>query len=816
MIKALVILFFFSLRAAFAGEIIKIPLSTFTAGNKYGEVLPKTFTVTVNKKGGYRLSAEVHTSTDAFSEAQIEVFQTLLCAQGDKIRLNSSPQIVDVIFQNTKSEAQKYIIKMTSYTAGQNVYWKNIKLEYLEKTPAQISVFDLWRNFRNGSHVDKNLETWKLEDFTYPQVTLPSSPTIPGEPTIGRATLKSIGFHWPIAKDYNRNGQVKVQFRREGDKEWRLGQDMLRMMFESTGFSRLSWSYITPNQYAGSILGLESGTTYEIKLSLHDPDSGSCEKILSASTRKTLSAGKSERIIDVYPGDLRNAYARAIPGDTLLLHPGEYSFLSKHNPNRYTNTRKYIFPPCQDKDRRIYEDLSVAIEDSALTFDKAGTIDKPITIRGTDKNEVIIDGGASAILVNFTNAQYHCFENMTLQNAEYIFFSNNTLGISINNCVIRDCRYGVVAGSGDLKKLYTQSPDSVARVYDVDIFNNYIIGNWSDIEWSLGWSRYTKEIGYQKLRFNSGIMLGGQGHAVHNNYIAQFWDGFGVYFIVSPQKDPAYHNSNIDLYNNYISCCPDDCVEVDFSVNNVRVFKNFISNSHMGISCQPVCGGPAYIYKNVIFNSRMFAFKFSRNPSGVLVYNNTCIVARGGRFAPEWQNSKILNNLFIGNQVSDSEFQPSGIITPPYAPPTNSPQTPTGPLWTGIATPYTSELNYNGYSKCGSGNVLWTYARANAPVMAKGYTIFKDIKDFSRNTKWEKNAVIDIKTDELRQYIKPAFKYVDANRLDPRPTSNASFIDSAKLLHNINDDFSGSAPAIGAYDSAEKLYDYGPQAGETQ
>jgi hypothetical protein len=44
---------------------------------------------------------------------------------------------------------------------------------------------------------------------------------------------------------------------------------------------------------------------------------------------------------------------------------------------------------------------------------------------------------------------------------------------------------------------------------------------------------------------------------------------------------------------------------------------------------QPVYGGPAYVFRNVLYNVVLEPFKMHSGPSGVLFYHNT-IVKKGG------------------------------------------------------------------------------------------------------------------------------------------------------------------------------------------
>ncbi len=51
-----------------------------------------------------------------------------------------------------------------------------------------------------------------------------------------------------------------------------------------------------------------------------------------------------------------------------------------------------------------------------------------------------------------------------------------------------------------------------------------------------------------------------------------------------------------------------------------------INAAQGGYSSQPVCGGPVYFYRKILYNVPTgVAFKFSAKPAGLLVYHNTII-----------------------------------------------------------------------------------------------------------------------------------------------------------------------------------------------
>ena len=86
-------------------------------------------------------------------------------------------------------------------------------------------------------------------------------------------TLISLGFEWEIGGDDNQNAEVAVSYRKKGDQIWKQGLPLLRLQGEPTISGPMA--YTAPNMFAGSIFYLAPNTSYEIQLTLSDPDGGS-------------------------------------------------------------------------------------------------------------------------------------------------------------------------------------------------------------------------------------------------------------------------------------------------------------------------------------------------------------------------------------------------------------------------------------------------------------------------------------------------------------------------------------------------------------
>ena len=93
----------------------------------------------------------------------------------------------------------------------------------------------------------------------------------PGEFVVEHPTLINLGFEWHIDGDANRNASVDVSFRKQGDTAWQKGMPLARIQNERI-YQPNVFNLISPNMFAGSILDLQPGTTYEARFVMSDPD----------------------------------------------------------------------------------------------------------------------------------------------------------------------------------------------------------------------------------------------------------------------------------------------------------------------------------------------------------------------------------------------------------------------------------------------------------------------------------------------------------------------------------------------------------------
>src|SRR3984893_11384485 len=135
--------------------------------------------------------------------------------------------------------------------------------------------------------------------------------TKPGECIIDHPTLINLGFEWLIQGDNNRNAQVEVSYRKQGETQWKQGLPLLRLQGERIYQNQGVFDGVSPNMFAGSILDLEPDTAYEARFAMSDPDgflgqsAKTAMKTVVVRTRPEPKPYAGGRVFHVYPADYK-------------------------------------------------------------------------------------------------------------------------------------------------------------------------------------------------------------------------------------------------------------------------------------------------------------------------------------------------------------------------------------------------------------------------------------------------------------------------------------------------------------------------------
>jgi hypothetical protein len=632
--------------------------------------------------------------------------------------------------------------------------------------------------------------------------------TTAGAFTVEPATLVSLGFEWRIAGDDNRNASVAVSYRKQGERAWHDGLPLARLDGEPVtgGSDKLRngtgtyYTYTSPNMFAGSVLNLTPDTEYQCRFVLHDPDGvgGQSEHTVTVRTRKVPQAAKGGRVYNVYPfgykgpkqqpaftgllaayytGSDESDHANALPprvepGDVILVHAGVY------------------------KDhRKIYGGFDPSVAAYGTTFDgtyyltQSGTPDRPIVIEAAGDGEVVFDGDGNHVLFNMLAANYNYFEGITVRNTEVAFLLGikriaGASGFTLTHSKIENVGRGV--------------EDDWAGSRDFYIADNVFIGRHDPDKLQSWWRAdvWGKFPGFpQKLTSEYAVKVYGSGHVVAYNYAANWHDGIDVATYGTPSKDPARVPVSIDFYGNDFTNISDNCIEADGGAHNIRVFENRCFNSAGGaLSAQPVFGGPAYFFRNVVYNTTTGGpLKLFDGASGIYIYQNT-LFGSGTLLGPV-SNVHFANNLLIGDGWIDPVFNPrsyTNYSTSDYNGFRPNPGAADAFEWD--SPDFKTASDYRGDLVMRKFATLAAYRKATGRdrhSVLVGYGIFG-------------KARMPDKSDPQRLYDPKDFDF----RLKP----GSKAVDAGTVLPNITDGYTGRAPDLGAYESGRPVPHYGPRS----
>lgn len=545
-----------------------------------------------------------------------------------------------------------------------------------------------------------------------PSIAFAQNATTPGAITTPHPTLEHISLEWSIDGDVDLDGQVTVRFREEGASTWREGLPLMRVPAGSNG--SFSWA----NRHAGSLFGLRPDTAYEIELTLTDPDGGSETRTTTARTRPVPTVPDDVRIIEATPGNLGSRLAEALPGDVIVLGPGTYS---------------------------------------GFRVERDGEPGRPIVVRGSDVEDVLIDGE-----VRMDGRSHVWIEDMTVHGQIKL---NNATGI-----VIRGFEIHAMTATGDGIVSYSSGST------DGYFADNTVLGRTTWAEASLG---------VDGDNIGEGIVMTGPGNVIMHNRVVGFRD------CISLQEDGgASRQISIDIIGNDLDTCADDAIEADFAMGNVRVMRNRMTSSFVALSSQPSLGGPTYFIRNVMFNVIFQAFKPNRGSIGDVWLHNTVVKsgdAMGVYAGREWSRAFFRNNLLIGGtggRAFNGFSNGDGRV-----------------LQVADADEATCDFDYDGFGSIGTGTFRGRF----------GGTSFSSLDELRSNTSEAHAVEVDLSVFAA-SFTFPEEPFPGHPAPDLRLTEGAA-VDVGQPLPNINDGFAGSAPDLGAYELGSALPPYGPRSG---
>jgi len=420
-------------------------------------------------------------------------------------------------------------------------------------------------------------------------------PVLPGA-VRADATFEHIGAVWTISGDDDLDSTMVLEFRLQGDSAWRPGAPAMRaypsLIVDGTQLGINSW--------AASALFLLSGHSYELRLTLTDPDGGSEVRTVSASTRTPPP--------NEYGGTDRYVAPGAGGGDGSLGSP--YLGLQAAADNAQAGDHFHIAAGS-------YAPFQMLV---------SGTDSQPIIFSGPGDGSAVVDGGNTGGGI-VTVGQYDLtishvvIEGLTIEDGHWGIDAQRSSDIVIRRNHIRDVDFGIYnRREGGLEGNQT-------------VCDNVIEGR---VAWP--------GTGIPSER---GIDLRGHGNVVCHNQVRNFGDCVSL----QPFTGESYGN---DVYGNDASYCVDDGIEIDYNRANARVWRNRVMNARTGVSVQPIRGGPAYIFRNEFFNLESAPIKMHNDTTGFIVAHNTGAQHGNGHSdnGSMWRFAIFRNNLFLGTRYA--------------------------------------------------------------------------------------------------------------------------------------------------------------------
>ena len=381
--------------------------------------------------------------------------------------------------------------------------------------------------------------------------------------------------------------------------------------------------------------------------------------------------------------------------------------------------------------------LASGVYAGPLKIERSGTAADPIVVKGEGADKTILEAPGSDFGVIVTGSHI-ILEDLTIRRSAWGMRITNTSEVIVRRIRITDVQYGIKATGGANRHFY--------------ICDNVLIGNgvtWPD---------------YSSRTWNfEGIVITGTGHVVCHNTLSGFGDALGL------SQETAIPNRAIDFYGNDVLWGGDDGIELDYSERNVRAYRNRLGNVGMGISFQPVWGGPVYAFRNVIYNTANAPYKLNQDPSGFHIFHNTAI--RPGwawtQYGYQVSNFTFLNNLTIGTENA-VHMQP--VIR-------------------------FASIDYNGWAPDGRFTFKDTW---------DGFTELREDSPYERHGVLLRQPIFEKPIQISKEFS--AFMGAPSS-VQLHTASNA--VDAGVRLPNVDDDYTGRAPDLGAIERGHAEPQYG-------
>ncbi|MBK1857113.1 right-handed parallel beta-helix repeat-containing protein [Cerasicoccus arenae] len=461
--------------------------------NSSGEVLQK---IPVEPGKRYRIAGEVECSTPGLGFIQVKRY-----AGGKEIdRINTG---------NVKGEGWTPVEKIFK-TEG--VDYIEVLLRWKQKSENMGSTI----SFRNLS-----LET--VPPLTYNGEEVPPR-AVP--------TFNSIGLYWkPNGGTASRS--VTAEYRKKGTEKW---NEAMPLWFDAADHPAAAASHTA--EYRGSIVYLDAGTTYEVKLQLENGPT---------------------RIFDVNTWDENFKIARTVK------LPKEYSetYVIEEGGNEADGYVLY-----EAEEGSVWDANDVA--PSNIQINASWVIVRGLTLKGAKTHGIVL-GAVNHIVIE------HC--------------DISGWGETRDSGQAKNLNSAIYSGSTSLEHIVVQNCELHDPRSDSNSWNQQRPGTKSKHPEGPQAITFRKGKGHYVIRYNN----------IYSDMDHMFNDSMGEFANFSFAGFP---NRDTDIYDNFVSHCWDDGLEIEGANMNVRVWNNYLDMTYGALGGASTSLGPVYFFRNVYAVSR--------------------------------------------------------------------------------------------------------------------------------------------------------------------------------------------------------------------
>jgi len=258
----------------------------------------------------------------------------------------------------------------------------------------------------------------------------------PGEIVV-TPTIHCVGIYWPVQGDLNGNAAADVEYRIQGRGQWKKAfplwrvvprtvdmagnrvdglpfwQGQLKKWAKGGEAGDYAFEHWKMNYLAGSILGLQAGSSYDIRISLKDPDGGGANVMLAATTRPVPGIPADGNVVVVTNGttNLTELIKAGMPGDIFSLQGGVYA---------------------------------------PFVIDASGEDARPLVVKAAGDGLVVIRGdGENGIEVRGSHVMVAGLTVEGFAHGHGIHVERNVTGNAVMGCTVNGCWTGIFCGGAN-------------------------------------------------------------------------------------------------------------------------------------------------------------------------------------------------------------------------------------------------------------------------------------------------------------------------------------------------------------------------------